>query len=613
MKKSIIIVFAILLLLSFNLYGAFEISPGARVSGMGGAFTALADDLNSILYNPAGLVLNRKINVLLSYNQHYIGIGQNISSSYLATAYSFNKLSGGIAAYLNNFTVYNETILFGSFAYSIDKYKILNIGINVKALNRKFTLSDEYKDDPLFSSGNNKWSFTGDAGILFIPNDTISAGISMLNIIEPDISFSGDNSEKLPFIINSGIMLKYRNYKFLGDVLYRNKDLNGETYINEKFGIEYSADNDKYLMRAGYDIKSTALSLGATLKYGMANFNYAFIYQINGLSGTYGSHSLSVNLNFGVKSTIPGFISGKVISISTGEPIPDATIKVYQNNELVLKTVTDSYGSYKVLNLIEGYYDVVASARGYLQRKLEYKKVYAGEGTYNINFRLYDAPGEISGKVTELDTVTGIPNVIVKVVKNDTIVAKTLSKENGEYEILNIPEGRYDVVAIAKGRGKKVIKNIYVNKGDKLTDISFAFPEASLPRIAVLPFKNATAAAKRDDYGSAVADMITTALVNSKKFNVIERENIKKILKEQELWLSGLVDSGTTKKIGQLTGVSFLIVGSVSKLGNYIEIDLRMLDTETGKIVLSTSGKATSEEKLRDTINKMVKKVAAKY
>ncbi len=612
MKKIIFIGLLIFLNLNFS-YAAFDITPGARPSGLGGAFTALADDLNSVLYNPAGLIFNRKINILVSYNQHYVGIGQGISSSYLSAAYTINKFGFGLSAYLNNFSIYNETILFSTLAYSIDKYKIFNLGINIKGLNRKFTLSDEFESDPVFSQGNNKWNITGDAGILFRPNDTISIGASMLNIIEPNIAFGDNIVEKLPFIINSGIMLKFRNYKFLADVFYKDKDLNGETYINEKIGVEYTGNNDKYFFRGGYDIKLSSLSLGATIKYGMANFNYAFIYQINGLSGNYGSHALSVNLNFGIKSTVPGFLTGKIISVTTSSPISGATVKVYQDNKLVAKTVTDAEGKYRVLNLIEGYYDITASGKGYSDRKLEYKRVYAGEGTYNINFRLYDAPGEISGKVTELDTITGIPGAIVEVVKNDTIVARTVTRKNGEYNILNLPEGRYDVIATAKGRGKKSVNNIYVNKGDKLTDISFIFPEAALPRIAVLPFKNATAAAKRDDYGSAVADMITTALVQSKKFNVIERENIEKILKEQELWLSGIVDSGTTKKIGQITGVGFLVVGSVSKLGNYIEMDLRMLDTQTGKIILSTNGKAGSEEKLRAAINKMVKKVTAKY
>ncbi len=612
MKRIFIVILFLFASLNF-LYSAFDVVPGARPSGMGGAFTGLSDDLNASLYNPAGLILNRKINVLASYNQRFVGIGQGISASYIAGAYTLGNLGFCLAAYLNNFSVYNETMLIQTTSYSIDKYRIFNVGISVKGLNRKFTLSSDYESDPVFSAGNNKWNITGDAGILFRPNDTVSIGASMLNIIEPDISFGENVEEKLPFIINAGLMLKFRNYKLLTDVLYRNKDLNGETYINEKVGMEYAGVSDKYFLRAGYNIKLSSLSLGATVKYGMADFNYAFVYQLNGLSGNFGSHSLSVNLNFGVKSTIPGFISGKVVSVSTGEPVSGASIKVYQDNKLVAKTVTDLSGKYRVLNLVEGYYDIVAVAKGYMERKLEYKRVYAGEGTYNINFRLYDAPGEISGKVTELDTVTGIPKVVVEVVKNDTIIARTVTGENGEYSIINIPEGRYNVVAVAKGRGKKVVENIYVNKGDKLTDISFVFPEAALPRIAVLPFKNATAAAKRDDYGSAVADMITTALVQSKKFNVIERQNIEKILKEQELWLSGIVDSGTTKKIGQITGVGFLVVGSVSKLGDYIEMDLRMLDTETGKIVLSTSGKASSEEKLRSAINKMVKKVIAKY
>ncbi len=52
-----------LLLITINLsasYAALE-TYGARPMGMGGAFTAVADDANAPYWNPAGLALNPEV------------------------------------------------------------------------------------------------------------------------------------------------------------------------------------------------------------------------------------------------------------------------------------------------------------------------------------------------------------------------------------------------------------------------------------------------------------------------------------------------------------------------------------------------------------------------
>ena len=54
-KMSLLIIF-LSLIISERIYCAFErINGGARGEALGGAFTASADDYNSIFYNPAGL------------------------------------------------------------------------------------------------------------------------------------------------------------------------------------------------------------------------------------------------------------------------------------------------------------------------------------------------------------------------------------------------------------------------------------------------------------------------------------------------------------------------------------------------------------------------------
>jgi len=62
--------------------------------------------------------------------------------------------------------------------------------------------------------------------------------------------------------------------------------------------------------------------------------------------------------------------------------------------------------------------------------------------------------------------------------------------------------------------------------------------------------------------GSDVSDMFVAKLVNNKFYTVIEREEISKILEEQALGLSGVIDETTAAEIGKLLGAEGLVMGS---------------------------------------------------
>lgn len=116
------------------------------------------------------------------------------------------------------------------------------------------------------------------------------------------------------------------------------------------------------------------------------------------------------------------------------------------------------------------------------------------------------------------------------------------------------------------------------------------------------------------DIGGGLAAMLTTALAESGRFIVIERANLAQILGEQEMKAGGLANPETGPKLGQLTGVQFLIYGSVTEFGHdekgggfsfgfsgkgiplglsqqstqgTVGMDLRLVDTTTG-VVLET-------------------------
>jgi len=72
MKKRNVIFLALVAAILFSIegYAVFESKPmGARAIAMGGAYTALADDVSAIAYNPAGLSLIEDIEVNTFYTQ----------------------------------------------------------------------------------------------------------------------------------------------------------------------------------------------------------------------------------------------------------------------------------------------------------------------------------------------------------------------------------------------------------------------------------------------------------------------------------------------------------------------------------------------------------------
>ena len=118
------------------------------------------------------------------------------------------------------------------------------------------------------------------------------------------------------------------------------------------------------------------------------------------------------------------------------------------------------------------------------------------------------------------------------------------------------------------------------------------------------------------DIGGGLAGMLTSALVQSDRFVVVERAELKEILSEQELKAGGLVNPETGPKLGKLAGVQLLIYGAVTEFGtedkgggiNFgfiggrsplslggaqesasgkVAMDIRVVDTTTGEVLES--------------------------
>jgi TolB-like protein len=82
--------------------------------------------------------------------------------------------------------------------------------------------------------------------------------------------------------------------------------------------------------------------------------------------------------------------------------------------------------------------------------------------------------------------------------------------------------------------------------------------------------------------GDAVYDRLFNALVNQKRFELVERQQLEVILRELELSQTELVDEATAARIGKIVGAEGILIGAVRETPQALEVFLRFIDVETG-------------------------------
>ncbi len=123
------------------------------------------------------------------------------------------------------------------------------------------------------------------------------------------------------------------------------------------------------------------------------------------------------------------------------------------------------------------------------------------------------------------------------------------------------------------------------------------------------------------EFGTGLSDMLTTALVASKRFIVLERQNFDDIAKENQLSRTGEFNPATAIAAGRLLGAQVIVRGSITELSvkrsgteagidvsnvlsfgmaqaeSKVALDLKIVDATTGQVLESVraEGKAVSK------------------
>lgn len=128
-------------------------------------------------------------------------------------------------------------------------------------------------------------------------------------------------------------------------------------------------------------------------------------------------------------------------------------------------------------------------------------------------------------------------------------------------------------------------------------------PEGRTLRVAVTDFPDLQGVIS--DLGRYIAERLTTRLsAQVQKFRVIERQRLGQVLGELRFSMSDLVDPDKAKQLGKMLGVEAIVVGTISDLGNTVDIDARIIEIETNNILSGITAAVSKDEMVKQMIER---------
>jgi len=106
---------------------------------------------------------------------------------------------------------------------------------------------------------------------------------------------------------------------------------------------------------------------------------------------------------------------------------------------------------------------------------------------------------------------------------------------------------------------------------------------AGKPTVAVIPFELQQADA------NSLSEYLVASLVASGRVTVVERSQFHQVLSEIALSQTGVLQEEQSLQIGKALAAQYLVVGSMGDLMGQKQINLRLVETESGKVLEATT------------------------
>ena len=131
---------------------------------------------------------------------------------------------------------------------------------------------------------------------------------------------------------------------------------------------------------------------------------------------------------------------------------------------------------------------------------------------------------------------------------------------------------------------RESIRNIEYEPGEEQVK---GLEESKRLVIAVVDFTNVGKDPQLEGLVKGIPESVTIYLGKKGKVRIVERSRLEAALKELQLGMTGIVDEETAARVGKAVGASAIMVGSFLKIGDLIRINARLIDVQTGEVIMA--------------------------
>ncbi|MFH1725740.1 MAG: type IX secretion system membrane protein PorP/SprF [Elusimicrobiota bacterium] len=316
------------LLCASRAQAAFEdLGSGARATGLGNAFTALADDLHAHHYNPAGLGGIGRSQFNATYSRLHMGLSDesDISISQLAYIRPLKELRWGTLGVawhqLSLAGLYSERsvyLSYGKMVWDHEDKGTLFAGASLKNLNISFNRPDEAgnafssanpiqrsgRPDPVLSGSTSKSVFDADLGLLYRYQYRYFVGLAIKHLNEPDLAFSSSDSAPLRRAMRLGAAYKALWMNLTSEVQLDPAPGGGQdkTFIAGAERYFPTLRSGQFGLRGAMAFGSRdfrQISMGVSYRVNKIQFDYSVLMPLGTIKSTIGTHRLGLTFHFG--------------------------------------------------------------------------------------------------------------------------------------------------------------------------------------------------------------------------------------------------------------------------------------------------------------------------
>jgi hypothetical protein len=112
--------------------------------------------------------------------------------------------------------------------------------------------------------------------------------------------------------------------------------------------------------------------------------------------------------------------------------------------------------------------------------------------------------------------------------------------------------------------------------------------------------------------GTAIEELLMSRLYETSLFVLMEKTQIDRIAQRSGFSDFDISNNDLMVKLGKILKVDKIVVGSVSKVGNY-RIEIRTIDVKSGNVDVSFSTEADDEKKIEKQVNESVTEIERHY